>query len=450
MTTKENRLGSQDIKSLLVSLAIPAIIGQLVSLIYNIVDRIYIGRIEGIGSIALTGVGVCAPLLIVIAAFAVLIGVGGAPRASIKMGENDKEGTEKILGNCFITLIGISIVLTILFLIFNEKLLMLFGASEKTLPYALEYMNIYSIGIIFVMITIGMNPFITAQGFAKVSMLTVSIGAVLNIILDPIFIYALNMNVKGAALATVISQAVSALWVMHFLKKKSNLKIKRKYYKVEKNIIMPVLLLGLSPFVMQITESFLMIAFNAKLQIYGGDIAVGAMTIATTAMNFIYLPLSGITQGAQPIMSYNYGARNKERMKETFKYLIKSTMLYSIMFFIFIMFFPKFFASIFTSDQELIDIAAKGLRVYMAGTLAVGVQTSCQHTFLALGNARTSLFLALLRKVILLIPMIFILPLFFENKVFAVFLAEPIADIIAAIVTATLFYKYFKKTLNSI
>ncbi|MBP2025808.1 MATE family efflux transporter [Peptoniphilus stercorisuis] len=447
---EKNKLGTENVKSLLISLAIPAIIGQLVSLIYNIVDRIYIGRISDIGSTALTGVGVCAPLLIVISAFAVLVGIGGAPRASIKMGEDKKDEAEDILGNCFITLVLISAILTILFFIFNERLLILFGASEKTLPYALEYMNIYTVGIIFVSITIGLNPFITAQGFANISMMTISIGAILNIVLDPIFIYGLNMGVKGAALATTISQGVSAIFVMYFLCKRSNLRIKKKNFKLKKSIMIPVLFLGLSPFVMQITESFLMIAFNAQLQVYGGDLAVGAMTIATTAMNFIFLPLSGITQGAQPIMSYNYGAKNKERMKETFKYLVKAAMTYSVLFFLFIMICPRFFASLFTKDKELIEITVKGLRVYLAGAIAVGVQTSCQHTLLALGNAKTSLFLALLRKIVLLIPLIYILPRFFENKVFAVFVAEPIADILSAIVTATLFYRYFKKVLNEI
>ena len=446
----ENKLGTQDVKSLLTSLAIPAIIGQVVSLIYNIVDRMYIGHIKDIGSLALTGIGICSPLLIIMSAFAVLIGIGGSPRASIKMGEGDRTGAEKIIGNCFSFLIVMSIILTIVFLFFNKKLLILFGASDTTLTYALEYMNIYSIGIIFVMISIGMNPFISAQGYAKVSMFTISLGAILNIILDPIFIYVLDMNVKGAALATIISQGISAFWIYYFSTRKSSLKIKRNNYKIDFQLMKPVFYLGLSPFMMQISESFIMIAFNSELQKYGGDLTVGAMTIAVTASNFLFLPISGITQGAQPIMSYNFGAKNKQRMEETFKYMIKSIMTFTFIFFIGIMIFPRVFIELFTKDGQLVEITVKYLRIYMAGTLAMGIQVACQHTFLALGNAKTSLFLSLLRKIILLIPLIYTLPLFFNNKVFAVFLAEPIADIMAGTITGILFYRYFTKTLKSI
>jgi len=445
-----NRLATENVKSLLFSLAIPAIIGQLVSLLYNMVDRMYIGHIPKIGGEALTGVGVTAPLLIIISAFSVLVGMGGAPRASIKMGEKDNEGAEQIMGNCFVSLIGISIVLTILFSIFNEKLLVLFGASEKTLPYALEYMKIYTLGTIFVQLAVGMNPFISSQGFAKISMITVSIGAIINIVLDPIFIYGLKMDVKGAALATVISQAVSAIWVIHFLRgDKTNLKLKRKNFKIDRHIMEPVLLLGLSPFVMQITESFIIIAFNSNLQKYGGDVAVGAMTILSAAMQFTFLPLSGLTQGAQPIMSYNYGAKNKERMKDTFKYLCITTVTYSTLFWLFTMIAPQLFSKLFTNDKAIIEMATKGLKIYMGGVFALGVQIACQQTFIALGNAKTSLFLALLRKVFLLIPLVLILPKFLSNRVFAVFLAEPISDIIAATVTGILFYRDFSSTLRS-
>ena len=448
--SEKNRLGTEDVKKLLFSLAIPVIIGQLISLLYNLVDRMYIGHIEGIGGEALTGVGVTAPLLIIIAAFSVLIGMGGAPRASIKMGEKDNEGAEEIMGNCFVSLIGMSIVLTILFLLFNEKLLILFGASEKTLPYALEYMQIYTLGTLFVQLAVGMNPFISSQGFAKTSMITVSIGAIINIILDPIFIYGLKMNVKGAALATVISQAVSAIWVIEFLKgDKSILKLKKENFKIDMSIMKPVLLLGLSPFVMQITESFIIIAFNSSLQKYGGDVAVGAMTILSASMQFTFLPLSGLTQGAQPIISYNYGAKNKKRMKDAFKYLFISTVSYSTLFWLLMMIAPQFFSRIFTNDKAIIDMATAGIRIYMGGVFALGVQIACQQTFIAMGNAKTSLFLALLRKVFLLIPLVLILPKVLSNKVFAVFLAEPISDIIAATVTGILFYRNFSSTLRS-
>lgn len=449
--SKENRLGTEDIKTLLFSLALPAIIGQLVALVYNLVDRMYIGHIPDIGGDALTGVGVTAPLLIMVSAFAVLIGIGGAPRASIKMGEKDNKGAEKIMGNCFITLIIIGVVLTLFLLIFNEKLLVLFGASDNTLVYALEYMQIYTMGTIFVQLAIGMNPFISSQGFAKISMIAVSIGAVINIILDPIFIFGLNMNVKGAALATIIAQAISAIWVISFLYgNKTTLKLKKENYKVSKEVIIPVLLLGLSPFVMQITESLIIVAFNSSLQKFGGDTAVGAMTILSAAMQFTFLPLSGLTQGAQPIMSYNYGAKNKDRMKQTFKYLFIITITYSTSMCLFFVISPQIFAKLFTNNQEIIELATKGLRIFMAGTFAFGVQIACQQTFLALGNAKVSLFLAILRKIILLIPLVLILPIFLPNKVQAVFLAEPISDIVAATVTGILFFRIFRATLKSI
>ncbi|BDR76567.1 MATE family efflux transporter [Clostridium tetani] len=446
---EENRLGTENIKSLLFSLAMPAIIGQLVSLLYNMVDRMYIGHIPKIGGDALTGIGVTAPILIIISAFSVLVGMGGAPIASIKMGEKDDKGAEKIIGNCFVALIIISIILTGFLMIFNEKLLIMFGASEKTLPYALEYMKIYTIGTIFVQLAIGMNPFISSQGFAKISMITVSIGAIINIVLDPIFIYGFKMNVKGAALATIISQAISAIWVIYFLKgNKTNLKLRRENFKLDRNIMGAILLLGLSPFVMQITESFIIIALNSSLQKYGGDVAVGAMTILSAAMQFTFLPLSGLTQGAQPIMSYNYGAGNKERMKDTFKYLCISTVVYSTLFWLFIMIAPQVFSQLFTNNKDIIDMATQGLRIYMGGAFALGIQIACQQTFIALGNAKTSLFLALLRKVFLLIPLVFILPKIIPNRVFAVFLSEPISDIIAAIVTGILFYRQFNLTLR--
>lgn len=446
---EENRLGTENIKSLLFSLAMPAIIGQLVSLLYNMVDRMYIGHIPKIGGDALTGIGVTAPILIIISAFSVLVGMGGAPIASIKMGEKDDKGAEKIIGNCFVALIIMSIILTGFLMIFNEKLLIMFGASEKTLPYALEYMKIYTIGTIFVQLAIGMNPFISSQGFAKISMITVSIGAIINIVLDPIFIYGFKMNVKGAALATIISQAISAIWVIYFLKgNKTNLKLRRENFKLDRNIMGAILLLGLSPFVMQITESFIIIAFNSSLQKYGGDVAVGAMTILSAAMQFTFLPLSGLTQGAQPIMSYNYGAGNKERMKDTFKYLCISTVVYSTLFWLFIMIAPQVFSQLFTNNKDIIDMATQGLRIYMGGAFALGIQIACQQTFIALGNAKTSLFLALLRKVFLLIPLVFILPKIIPNRVFAVFLSEPISDIIAAIVTGILFYRQFNLTLR--
>ncbi|WP_313164153.1 MATE family efflux transporter [Sedimentibacter sp.] len=445
-----NDLGTTGVGKLLFSLAIPAITAQLVNMLYNIIDRIYIGHMEEIGPLALTGVGITMPIIMIISAFSSLIGMGGAPRAAIKMGENNYDEAEKILGNCFSSLLAISITLTVLFLIFGENLLWLFGASEKTIEYGLKYLNIYVCGTIFVQLTLGLNSFISTQGFAKFSMITVIIGAAANIILDPIFMFGLNIGVKGAAAATVLSQALSTFWVLKFLTgKKSKLKIRKNYLKFDKSILIPVLLLGISPFIMQSTESLLNIAFNTSLQKYGGDTAVGSMTILTSIMQVVHLPIVGLTQGAQPIISYNYGAKNNDRVKNTFKLLFKSAFIYSTSIWILIMAFPGAFISLFTNDPALKEFAIWAVRIYLAAALVIAAQNSCQQTFVALGQAKISMFLALLRKIVLLIPLIFILPYFFENKVFAVFLAEPISDFIAASITTITFMLSINRILET-
>jgi putative MATE family efflux protein len=446
---RENKMETQSIGRLLFSMAFPAIIAQIINVLYNIVDRMYIGHIPEIGADALTGVGVTMPLIMVISAFAALVSMGGAPRASIRMGMKDKKAAEKILGNCTTALVLVSVVLTAIVLIFGEEMLMMFGASENTIGYALDYMRIYAMGTIFVQLSLGLNAFITAQGFAKTSMLTVTIGAVANIILDPILMFGFGMGVKGAALATIISQAISAIWVIRFLmSKKSHLTIRKEYLKIDPKVFLPCVALGLSPFVMQATESILVITFNSSLQRYGGDLAVGAMTILSSVMQFSILPIMGLTQGAQPIISYNYGADNLSRVKDTFKLLLKATLVYSTLLWSVVMLFPQIFARIFTGDALLIAATVSALRIYMAVSLLLAVQISCQQTFIALGNAKISIFLALLRKIILLIPLIFILPQFMEDKVTAVFLAEPIADIIAVTVTSILFAVQFRKVLG--
>lgn len=444
---KENeRLGTEKIGKLLLELAIPAITAQLVNMLYNIVDRIYIGHIEGVGPLALTGVGLCFPIIILITAFSNLIGSGGAPQVSIKMGRGDKEGAEKTIGNCFTALLIISVLLTAAFLIWGKQFLMMFGASENTVGHALDYLNIYVLGTTFVMMALGLNPFITAQGFSKISMMTTLIGAVINIVLDPIFIFGFGMNVQGAALATIISQGVSTIWVLKFLTgKKTVLKIRKAHLKPEARLMLPVLALGLSPFVMTSTESLLNICFNTSLQKYGGDLAVGAMTIMSSAMQFITLPTQGLSQGAQPIISYNYGAGKMPRVRKTFRLLFLVSVVYTTLFWGFVLLCPRILPSVFASNQELLDISGWAIRIYLAGGFMLGVQFSCQQTFIALGEAKISLFLALLRKIILLIPMIYILPNFFSDKVFAVFLAEPVADILAALTTVTLFAMRFKK-----
>lgn len=440
---------TEKIPRLLAQLAIPAVVAQIINLLYNIVDRIYIGHISGVGAAALTGVGLFTPILMLINAFAMLAGSGGAPRAAISMGKKDNKTAEQILGNCFALLVLMAIILTVIFFILAPKLLTLFGASEKTLPHAVAYARIYILGSIFVLIVLGMNPFITTQGFAKISMLTTIIGAVINIILDPIFIFVFNLGVRGAAIATVLSQAVGAIWILRFLSgEKTILHLKKENFRLQKDIILPCLALGVSTFVMLSTESILSISFTSSLSRYGGDIAVGAMTIITSISQLATLPLQGICQGGQPIMSYNFGAGNKDRVKKAFFTQFKVCAIFTTLFCIIVTAFPRLFAGIFSNNTELITYTAWALRIYMAGIFSLGFQVCCQQSFMALGQAKVSLLLACLRKLILLIPLIFILPLFIQNKVFAVFLAEPISDILAAIITTITFLSRFNKILD--
>ena len=451
MNSKSNTqaMETEKIPRLLAQLAIPAVVAQIINLLYNIVDRIYIGHISGVGAAALTGVGLFTPILMLINAFAMLAGSGGAPRAAISMGKKDNKTAEQILGNCFALLVLMAITLTVIFFILAPKLLTLFGASEKTLPYAVAYARIYILGSIFVLIVLGMNPFITTQGFAKISMLTTIIGAVINIILDPIFIFVFNLGVRGAAIATVLSQAVGAIWILRFLSgEKTILHLKKENFRLQKNIILPCLALGVSTFVMLSTESILSISFTSSLSRYGGDIAVGAMTIITSISQLATLPLQGICQGGQPIMSYNFGAGNKDRVKKAFFTQFKVCAIFTTLFCIIVTAFPRLFAGIFSNNTELITYTAWALRIYMAGIFSLGFQVCCQQSFMALGQAKVSLLLACLRKLILLIPLIFILPLFIQNKVFAVFLAEPISDILAAIITTITFLSRFNKILD--
>ena len=442
-------MGTGSIKKLMVKMAVPALVGQVVNLLYNIVDRIYIGHIPEIGGLALTGVGLFTPILMLITAFAMMCGSGGAPRAAIAMGQGDKERAEKILGNCFTVLMSIAVVLTAVFYFACPTLLRLFGASDATLPYAVTYGRIYILGSVFVLTVMGMNVFITTQGFASISMLTTVIGAVINIVLDPIFIFVLDMGVAGAALATVISQAVSALWILRFLTgKKTILKLQPKNMKLIPSIILPCLGLGVSTFVMLSTESILSISFTSSLARFGGDVAVGAMTVLTSINQLITMPLSGVCQGGQPLISFNYGARKFDRVKEAFFCQFGVCVAYTTVFWLMLMCFPNVFAGIFTSDTALVSYTAWALRVFLACGFSVGFQLSCQQAFMALGQAKISLIMALLRKVFLLIPLIFILPNFFADKAFAVFLAEPVSDIIAASVTTFLFFRFFIRMLK--
>ncbi|MFR8474953.1 MAG: MATE family efflux transporter [Lachnospira sp.] len=450
MDDNKDFLGTQPIGRLLLKLALPTVAAQLINMLYNIVDRMYIGHIKDVGALALTGVGVCMPLIMIISAFAALVGNGGAPRASIYMGKKDTDAAQKILGNCFSLQIIISIILTIILLIGNKTFLLAFGASENTISYAVNYMNIYAIGTIFVQLTLGMNAFITAQGFAKTGMLSVLIGAVANIILDPVFIFGMNMGVRGAALATIISQALSCIWVLSFLfGKKTFLKIKPENLRLHAKIILPCVALGSSLFIMQASESIISVCFNSSLLKYGGDIAVGAMTILTSVMQFAMLPLQGLGQGAQPIMSYNYGAKNNDRVRKTFRLLLKVSFGYSIVLWAIVMLLPQMFAMMFTSDNALLSFTSQALRIYMASMFMFGIQIACQMAFNALGKAKDSIIVAVMRKFILLIPLIYIMPAIFKaNQTNAVYMAEPVADFIAVCFTAILFAFEFKKAMK--
>lgn len=445
-------LRTKPLGPLLLRLALPTVAAQLINMLYNIVDRIYIGHIPETGAAALTGVGVCMPLIMIVSAFAALVGYGGAPRASIFMGKQENDSAEKTLGSCFLLQIIISAVLTAVLLIWNRDFLMAFGASQNTIRYGVSYMNIYALGTIFVELTLGMNVFITAQGFAKTGMISVLIGAVVNIILDPVFIFGLDMGVRGAALATILSQALSCIWVVSFLcGKKTFLRIRRKNLRLSPEIILPCLALGAATFIMQASESVISVAFNSSLQNYGGDIAVGAMTILTSVMQFAMLPLQGLGQGAQPIISYCYGAGDDRRVRNAFRLLLRASLCYSVLLWLFVMLLPGGFASMFTSDERLTEFTKTALRIYMGSMFLFGIQMACQMTFNALGKAAESITVAVMRKFILLIPLIYIMPhVIRSDQTTAVYAAEPIADFLAVTFTAVLFTVQFRKTLKKI
>lgn len=451
MENNKDFLGTEPVGKLLFKLAIPTVIAQLVNMLYNIVDRIYIGHIPDAGSLALTGVGVCMPIIMIVSAFAALVSAGGAPRASISMGKGDIDLAEKILGGCFLLQVIVSLILTVVLSLFGENLLLAFGASENTISYATSYLSFYALGTSFVQLTLGMNAFVTAQGFTKVSMISVAVGAIINIVLDPIMIFGFHMGVRGAALATVISQAISCTVVVIFLcSKKSLLRLKLNNLNIKPQVVLPCIALGTAAFIMQSSESVISVCFNSSLLTYGGDIAVGAMTILTSVMQFAMLPLQGIAQGAQPITSYNYGAKNAERVKKTFRVLLTACLVYSVVLWAVVMLVPQFFVGIFTPEADMIEFASKALRIYMAVAFMFGIQIACQMTFTALGNAKSSIIVAITRKFILLLPLIYIMPHIVSDKTMGVYLAEPVADFIAVSFTAILFYFQFKKAMKSI
>lgn len=449
MESNNSFLGTEPVGKLLWKLALPTLAAQIINMLYNIIDRIYIGHIPEVGTLALTGVGVCLPLIMIVSAFAALVSSGGAPRASIFMGKGDIDYAELTLGNCFALQLIMSAVLTAVLLLFSRPMLLAFGASPDTIEYAASYMQIYAFGTLFVQLTLGMNAFITAQGFAKIGMLSVLIGAVLNIVLDPIFIFGFNLGVRGAALATVLSQLASCIWVVSFLfGKKTRLHIRLRNMKLSPKVFLPSLALGLATFIMQSSESILAVCMNSSLQRYGGDTAVGSMTILASVLQFAMLPLMGIGQGAQPIISYNFGARNKERVQKAFKLLFMADALYATALWAAVMIVPQVFAGMFTSNPVLLDFTRTSMRVYLAALFMMGIQMACQMTFTSLGKAAASITVAVVRKFVLLIPLIYIMPVLLPaDKTMAVYLAEPIADFLAVTFTVILFVREFKKAM---
>ena len=445
MNHQDNILDSMPVPKAFLKLAVPAVAAQLINSLYQIVDKMFIGHIPEVGKQALAGVGVTTPVILAISAFAALVSMGGAPKASIFLGKGDTAQAEKVVGSCTWMLLLLSVLLTVLMLVYGRPVLLLFGASEDTISFAASYMNIYCLGTVFTQLTLGLNVFITAQGKTLISMRNVAIGAVTNIILDAVFINGFQMGVRGAALATVISQCVSAVFVIRYLRsEKSTPKLERRQIRFDKEILLPCILLGTSPALMQLTENLVAISFNTSLQKYGGDMAVASMSILNSVMQFVMLLLPGLVQGAQPLLSYNLGAGNIKRVKKTFRLLLVSCVTGSFMIWLLCMICPQIVAGIFTNDTELIQYTEWSMRIYLSVMLIYGIQVACQYSFVALDQARTAIFLTIWRKIILLIPLIFVLPLVWSDSVTGVFLAEPIADTLAVCTTAPMFYRYYR------
>ena len=446
MKNDNELLAAMPVRKAFFRLALPAVAAQLINILYNLVDKMFIGHIPEVGKEALAGVGVTAPVILAISAFAALVSMGGAPKASIFMGKGDNEQAEKVMGSCTWMLIVLSVVLTAFMLIFGKMILQLFGASDDTISYATDYMNIYCLGTLFTQLTLGLNAFITAQGKTLISMCNVAVGAVTNIVLDAILINGFGMGVRGAALATVIAQGVSTCFVIHYLvTPKSQLKLRLKNIRFERQLLLPCIFLGTSPALMQLTENMVAISFNTSLQKYGGDMAVASMSILTSIMQFVMLLLPGLVQGAQPLLSYNLGAKNISRVKKTFRLLLICCVSGSFLIWLVCMLIPGNVASVFTGDMALITYTEKSMRIYLAMLLIYGVQVACQYSFVALDQAKKAIFLTIWRKIILLIPLIFILPQILSGSAMGVFLAEPIADTIAVCTTAPMFWNYYRK-----
>ncbi len=443
---ESNILETMPVGPLFIKMAVPAVLSQLINILYNLVDKMFIGHMENGGTQALAGMGVTTPVILFLSAFAALVSMGGAPKAAIALGKNAREKAERIMGSCTALLLFISVLLTVGMLMGGEKVLLLFGASKETIGYAVDYMQIYCLGTVFIQLSLGLNTFITTQGFTKISMINVAIGAAINVILDPIMIYACDLGIRGAALATVISQAVSCIFIIRFLvSEKSGIKLKKSYIRTDWKLLRPCVLLGTSPALMQITENMVAISFNTVLQRYGGDMAVASMSVLNSVMQFVMLLLPGLVQGAQPILSYNLGAGHTERVGKTFRCLLVSCIAGSCIIWAVCMVFPEKIIGIFTGNTALIEYSVTPLRVYLCLLGIYGIQIACQYSFVALDQAKTAIFLTVWRKIILLIPLIFFLPHVVPDPTIGVFLAEPMADFVAVCTTGTMFFRYYRR-----
>ena len=444
---KQAELGYKPITGLMVRMAVPGIIAQVINILYSIIDRIYIGHISGVGADALTGVGLTFPIIMFVSAFAMIVGAGGAPLAAIAMGRKDRDEAEKILGTGVFLLLCFAVGIMIVFYVWKRPLLRMFGASNATIGYADAYISIYLVGTVSVLLYMGLNQYIIAQGKSVTAMFSVGIGAMLNLILDPVFIFLFRLDVRGAAIATVISQTASALWVVRTLtNRRASLTLRPSLIRPRKKEIREIVALGVSPFIMSSTESLISIVINRGLSVYGGDLYVGSFTIIQSIMQMISAPVQGFTQGVQPIISYNYGAGDYDRVRGTYCRMIGTTFLFVTLATLSTILFPEVFAGMFTNEQPLIALVGRVMPIFMLGMLVFGLQNGIQPTFVALGQAKISLFIAVLRKIILLIPLAIILP--YRFGVMGVYYAEPISDTLSAATATTLFLLNINRILK--
>ena len=442
----EERLGTDRMLPLIFRMALPAVAAQIVNLLYNIVDRIYIGHIPGYGTDALAGIGVTGSIIMLISACSAFVGGGGAPLAAIALGRGDRDRAEKLLGNGFTLLLIFSVLFSVGVYLYMEPLLYLIGASERTIGYAVDYLSIYLLGTVFVQLAVGLNPFINTQGRPRIAMASVVIGAVFNIVLDPLFIFTFNMGVKGAAVATVISQAVCAVWVVGFLlSEKATMRLHWKNIRPESHIMLAILGLGISPFIMSSTESLVGFVLNSSLVRFG-DLYVSALAIMQSAMLFVSVPLIGFSQGFVPVVGYNYGHGDNGRVKECFRIVVKVMFFFNLLLVLFMILFPEVVAGVFTDDARLIAVVGESMPLFLSGMTIFGLQRACQNMFVALGQAKLSVFIALLRKVILLIPLVLLLSRFVGLQ--GVFIAEAVSDALAAILCTAIFAYQFPRILR--